>query len=111
MSAVKERICDRRLLKLLGAFLHAGVLEDGSVRRPVSGTPQGGVISPVLGNVYLHRLDRAWRSAYGTLVRYADALLVLWRSRGQAQAALARLRRCWPTSGCSPRRPRRESCT
>jgi RNA-directed DNA polymerase len=72
MSAVKERICDRRLLKLLGAFLHAGVLEDGSVRRPVSGTPQGGVISPVLCNVYLHRLDRAWRSAYGTLVRYAD---------------------------------------
>jgi RNA-directed DNA polymerase len=72
MSAVKERICDRRLLKLLGAFLHAGVLEDGSVRRPVSGTPQGGVISPVLCNVYLHRLDRAWRGAHGTLVRYAD---------------------------------------
>jgi RNA-directed DNA polymerase len=72
MSAVKERICDRRLLKLLGAFLHAGVLQDGSVRRPVSGTPQGGVLSPVLCNVYLHRLDRAWRGAYGTLVRYAD---------------------------------------
>ena len=91
MSAVKERICDRRLLKLLGAFLHAGVLEDGAVRRPVSGTPQGGVLSPVLCNVYLHRLDRAWRGAYGTLVRYADDLLVICRSRGQAQAALARL--------------------
>jgi len=91
MSAVKERICDRRLLKLLGAFLHAGVLEDGAVRRPVSGTPQGGVLSPVLCNVYLHRLDRAWRGADGTLVRYADDLLVIGRSRGQAQAALARL--------------------
>ena len=91
MSAVKERICDRRLLKLLGAFLHAGVLQDGAVRRPVSGTPQGGVLSPVLCNVYLHRLDRAWRGAYGTLVRYADDLLVVCRSRGQAEAALARL--------------------
>ena len=91
MSAAKERICDRRLLKLLGAFLHAGVLQDGAVRRPVSGTPQGGVLSPVLCNVYLHRLDRAWRGAYGTLVRYADDLLVVCRSRGQAQAALARL--------------------
>jgi len=72
MSAVEERICDRKVLALLGAFLRAGVMEDGSVRRPVTGTPQGGVISPVLCNVYLHRLDRAWRSAYGTLVRYAD---------------------------------------
>jgi RNA-directed DNA polymerase len=91
MSAVEERICDRRVLALLGAFLRAGVMEDGSVRRPVTGTPQGGVISPLLCNVYLHRLDRAWRGAYGTLVRYADDLLVLCRSRGQAQAALARL--------------------
>ena len=72
MSAVEERICDRRVLGLLRAFLRAGVLQDGTVRRPVSGTPQGGVISPVLCNVYLHRLDRAWRGAYGTLVRYAD---------------------------------------
>jgi RNA-directed DNA polymerase len=91
MSAVKERICDRRVLGLLRAFLRAGVLQDGTVRRPVSGTPQGGVISPVLCNVYLHRLDRAWRGAYGTLVRYADDLLVVCRSRGQAQAALTRL--------------------
>jgi RNA-directed DNA polymerase len=103
MSAVKERICDRRLLKLLGAFLHAGVLEDGSVRRPVSGTPQGGVISPVLCNVYLHRLDRAWRGAYGTLVRYADDLLVVCRSRGQAQAALARLRALLADLGLEPK--------
>jgi group II intron reverse transcriptase/maturase len=92
MSAVKERICDRKVLALLRAFLRTGVMQDGSVRRPVSGTPQGGVLSPVLCNVYLHRLDRAWRGAYGTLVRYADDLLVICRSRGQAEAALARLR-------------------
>jgi RNA-directed DNA polymerase len=72
LAAVTERICDRKVLALLGAFLRAGVMQDGSVRRPVTGTPQGGVISPVLCNVYLHRLDRAWRGAYGTLVRYAD---------------------------------------
>jgi retron-type reverse transcriptase len=48
MSAVKERICDRKVLALLGAFLRAGVMQEGSVRRPVTGTPQGGVISPVL---------------------------------------------------------------
>ena len=60
MEAVEERICDQPVLKLLRAMLRAGVMEDGQVRRPVTGTPQGGVISPVMCNVYLHRLDRAW---------------------------------------------------
>jgi RNA-directed DNA polymerase len=91
MSALSERICDRKLLALLRAFLRAGVMEDGTVRRSVSGTPQGGVISPMLCNVYLNRLDRAWRPAYGRLARYADDLLVVCRNRGQAEAALARL--------------------
>src|SRR6266702_984941 len=58
MQAVEERIVDRDLLKLLRALLRAGVMEKGAVRRSVSGTPQGGVISPLLCNVYLHRLDR-----------------------------------------------------
>lgn len=91
MSALSERISDRKVLALLHAFLRAGVMEDGAVRRSVSGTPQGGVVSPLLCNVYLTRLDRAWRPAYGRLVRYADDLLVMCRSRGQAEAALARL--------------------
>ncbi len=91
MSAVQERISDRRLLSLLRAFLRAGVMEHGTVRRPVTGTAQGGVISPLMCNVYLHRLDRAWRGAYGTYVRYADDALVMCRSKGQAVAALARL--------------------
>jgi len=91
MSAVEERVCDRRLLALLRAFLRAGVMEQGSVRRPVTGTPQGGGISPLMCNVYLHRLDRAWRGAYGTLVRYADDAVEMCRSQGQARAALARL--------------------
>jgi hypothetical protein len=54
MSAVEERISDRRLLSLLRAFLRAGVMEQGTVRRPVTGTAQGGVISPLMCNVYLH---------------------------------------------------------
>ncbi len=91
MSALSERVCDRRVLALIRAFLRAGVMEDGTVRRSVSGTPQGGVISPMLCNVYLNRLDRAWRPAYGRLARYADDLLVVCRNRGQAEAALARL--------------------
>jgi group II intron reverse transcriptase/maturase len=91
MSALSERISDRKVLALLHAFLRAGVMEDGAVRRTVSGTPQGGVVSPLLCNVYLTRLDRAWRPAYGRLVRYADDLLVVCRNQGQADAALVKL--------------------
>lgn len=87
MQTVEERVCDQGVLKLLRAILRAGVMVDGSVRRAVTGTPQGGVISPLLANVALHRIDRAWRGSYGTLVRYADDLVVMCRSRGQATAA------------------------
>jgi RNA-directed DNA polymerase len=103
MSAVEERISDRRLLALLRAFLRAGVMELGSVRRPVTGTAQGGVISPLLCNVYLHRLDRAWRGSYGTLVRYADDVVVMCRSKGQAHAALARLTALLADLGLRPK--------
>jgi RNA-directed DNA polymerase len=103
MSAVEERVSDRRLLALLRAFLRAGVMEQGSVRRPVTGTPQGGGISPLMCNVYLHRLDRAWRGAYGTLVRYADDALVICRSQGQARAALARLTVLLAELGLAPK--------
>jgi RNA-directed DNA polymerase len=103
MSAVEERISDRRLLALLRAFLRAGVMEQGSVRRPVTGTAQGGVISPLLCNVYLHRLDRAWRGSYGTLVRYADDVAVMCRSKGQAHAALARLTALLADLGLRPK--------
>ena len=60
MAAVERRISDRSTLTLLCAFLRAGVMEEGAVRRPASGTPQGGVISPLLANVYLHALDVAY---------------------------------------------------
>ena len=92
MSAIEERIVDRHILKLLRAMLRAGVLEDGSVRRNRSGTPQGGVISPVLCNVYLHRLDRQWaRRGIGVLIRYADDLLVMCETKREAETALQAL--------------------
>ena len=92
MSAIEERIVDRHLLKLLRAMLRAGVLENGSVKRSAAGTPQGGVISPVLANVYLHRLDRQWdRRGTGVLVRYADDLLVMCKTKQEAENALAAL--------------------
>ena len=93
MSAIEERIVDRHVLKLLRAMLRSGVMEDGSVTRTVTGTPQGGVISPCLCNVYLHRLDRQWTErGHGVLVRYADDVLALCRTRAEAEAALTALR-------------------
>jgi RNA-directed DNA polymerase len=94
VEMLKERISDRRVLKLLRQWLKAGVMEDGTVRETLAGTPQGGVISPLLSNIYLHYLDRIWRnkcSQLGTLVRYADDLVVLCKTESQAKEAYRRL--------------------
>jgi group II intron reverse transcriptase/maturase len=104
IQAVEERVCDQAVLKLLRAILRAGVMQDGTVRRPVTGTPQGGVVSPLLCNVYLHRLDRAWSTReHGVLVRYADDVVVMCSSRGQAEAALARLTDLLAELGLEPK--------
>ena len=103
MQAVEERICDQPVLKLLRAMLRAGVMEDGQVRRTAAGTPQGGVISPVMCNVYLHRLDRAWDGADGVLARYADDLVVMCWSRSQAEVALERLTALLAGLGLEPK--------
>lgn len=93
MQAIEERVSDRATLGLVRSMLRAGVMTEGMVRRGESGTPQGGVISPVLCNVYLHRLDRVWSMReHGVLVRYADDLVVMCATREQAEAALMRLR-------------------
>jgi len=94
MAVVEERVLDRHVLKMLRAMLHAGVMEDGRVRHPVTGTPQGGVISPLLCNAYLNQLDQKWAQHYrGVLVRYVDDLVVLCRTRRGAEYALETLRR------------------
>jgi RNA-directed DNA polymerase len=103
MQAVEERVCDQPVLKLLRAMLRAGVMEDGQVRRPDTGAAQGGVISPVMCNVYLHRLDRGWDDGDGVLVRFADDLVVMCWSRSQAEAALARLAALLADLGLEPK--------
>jgi group II intron reverse transcriptase/maturase len=80
MRLLEQRISDRRVLKLLRQWLDAGVMEAGQWSATLVGTPQGGVISPLLANIYLHVLDRIWedRCAHlGTLVRYADDFVVM----------------------------------
>lgn len=95
MMLIEERVSDRNVLKLLRAILRSGVMEDGVVRHSVTGTPQGGVISPLMCNVYLNQLDQVWTGHHydGVLVRYADDLVVMCSSRRSAEHALRTLRR------------------
>lgn len=94
MACLQMRIADGKVLKLIRSWLEAPVVEDGEdggprCRRNKRGTPQGGVISPLLSNVYLHWFDKAFHFSTGparwagaALVRYADDLVVLSRYHG-----------------------------
>jgi len=85
LKMIREKIVDKNILRLIRQWLQSGVMEEGKIRKSVTGTPQGGVISPLLANIYLDKLDKYWkeegyhrregRNAH--LVRYADDLVIL----------------------------------
>lgn len=93
MAAVAAEVADGKILTLLERFLTAGVMEDGVFKPTTIGTPQGGVVSPLLANIVLDRLDWCLDAAGFRFVRYADDFVVLCQSASQAQEALDLVRR------------------
>lgn len=86
-----QRITDRKVLKLINGWLKAGVLESGQYSKSTVGAPQGGVISPLLSNIYLNYFDIYWNKHFGhlgELVRYADDFVILCKRKAQAEEAL-----------------------
>jgi len=92
LEEVNRRIADGRVLKLIRTFLEAGVMEEMEVRYGTTGTPQGGVISPLLANIFLHTLDEELEARGIAWVRYADDFLLLCETREEAEAALETVR-------------------
>jgi group II intron reverse transcriptase/maturase len=95
IKLVEQRVGDVQVLRLIRAWLKAGVLEEGKVTHPLRGSPQGGVISPLLSNVMLHEVDRQWNREEPArkvrLIRYADDMVLLAVTADEAAEAWQRL--------------------
>lgn len=97
MELVRQRVRDGVVLRMLGKWLRAGVMEDGEVTYAEAGTPQGGVISPLLANIYLHEVLDVWfekevrprLSGRATLVRYADDAVLMFENEADARRVAA----------------------
>lgn len=97
---LEEKITDRNLIRLIVRFLKAGIMEDGVFQSSEKGTPQGGILSPLLANIYLHYVLDLWFihrvkkkiSGYSTLIRYADDFIILTRYGKDARLILNWLR-------------------
>jgi group II intron reverse transcriptase/maturase len=92
VALVAQRVADSKVLSLIRPILTAGVLRDGVYESTIAGTPQGGVISPLLSNIYLHVFDEQMQRAGFQLTRYADDWLCVCRTREEAERALASAR-------------------
>lgn len=113
MKLVEMRISDRRILKLMRKWLTAGVMEEGKVRRSDLGTPQGGVISPLLANIYLNYFDVLWErhgSKLGELTRYADDLVVVCKTKKDAEQAYKLIRTIMETPRINAAPNQDENC-
>lgn len=93
MGQIAKRIRDKRLLKLIRAFLNAGVMENGLVSASVEGTPQGGPLSPLLSNLVLDELDRELERRGHRFVRYADDCNIYVRSEKAGQRVMESVQR------------------
>lgn len=93
MDFISEEIADGRILRLISSFLEAGVMgEIGGCHNILRGTPQGGVISPLLANIYLHLFDEIMTKEGFRVIRYADDIVVLCRTKGEAEAAQSKIK-------------------
>ena len=88
MSKVHEQMKDTRIHKLLWKILRAGVMIEGRIKNTIAGTPQGGVISPLLANIYLNDFDHKLERAGYKLVRYADDFVILAKTVNEATSAM-----------------------
>ena len=93
MGQIAKRVEDKRLLKLIRAFLNAGVMENGLVSPSVEGTPQGGPLSPLLSNLVLDELDRELECRGHRFVRYADDCNIYVRSERAGQRVMQSITR------------------
>ena len=111
MARIEERIIDGQVLDLIRGWLKADILKGLERWTPTGGTPQGAVISPLLANIYLHRLDKLMAARGFRMVRYADDFVVLCKSREEADAALAAIGAWVTENGLRLHATRRMSAT